>query len=83
MTDDVRSWLRSSFSTRAAMSLLAAISSRIRTKARMIAMLIWIARSLRRTAESMATPCSVNTEGGFLLPPQLEITVRDFKWITS
>ena len=30
-----------------------------RTKARMISILTWTARLLRRTLESMATPCSV------------------------
>ncbi|MDB6041614.1 MAG: hypothetical protein JWM63_165 [Gammaproteobacteria bacterium] len=56
MTEAVRSWPRSSFSTRAAMSLCAAISSRKRTKARMMALFIWIARSLRNTDDSIAIP---------------------------
>ncbi len=39
-------------------------SWRSRTNARMISILTLIARSLRSTLESIATPCSVNTHGG-------------------
>src|SRR6266480_6349810 len=54
---------------------------RSRTKARMISMLTWIARRLLSTDESMAIPCSVNAYGAARLePPQLEITICDFKF---
>lgn len=42
-----------------------------------------IARSLFSTLESMATPCSVKVKGSFLLPPQLDITICDFKFENS
>lgn len=52
---------------------------RIRTKARMISILMAIARGERSTVESIATPCSVNAYGGFRIPPQLEVANCDFK----
>ncbi len=55
---------------------------RISTKASMMRTLTSTAVSLRNTAESIDTPCSVKTRGGFRLPPQLpdlEITDCDFK----
>jgi hypothetical protein len=82
MTDAVRSWARSSFSTRAAISLLDSISSRMRTKVRTMAILICTARSLRKTDESMATPSWVNTNGGRRSPmfaDGLEVTTCDLQ----
>ncbi len=38
-----------------------------------------IAFSLLKTEENMATPCSVNAYGSFLIPPQLDVTICDFK----
>jgi len=49
----------------------------------MIWMLTCTVRSLRRTLDSMATPCSVNTMGELRAPPQLEITFFDFKFCHS
>lgn len=50
----------------------------------MIAMFTSIARRLRSTLESIATPCSVNTRGSFRLPPcELEVTNCDFKFAAS
>jgi hypothetical protein len=70
-------------------SLLAAASCLRRTNARMIAMLTAIARALRSTDESIATPCSEKAYGSLRRPPhcrgsrKLEITVCDFKFATS
>lgn len=55
----------------------------MRTKARMISMFTMIARRLFRTDESIATPCSVNADGGYRRPPQLEVTKGDLKSVTS
>ena len=41
----------------------------IATKASIIAMLTLMAVSFLKTAESIATPCSVNAYGKYLLPP--------------
>ncbi len=50
----------------------------------MIAMLTSIARRLRSTLESIATPCSVKTRGSLRLPPcELEVTNCDFKFLAS
>jgi len=38
------------------------------------------ARPLRSTLESIATPCSVKAKGKARAPPQLEITICDFKF---
>jgi hypothetical protein len=46
---------------RSARSLCVARICRSRTKARMMAMFTAIARSLFKTVDSMATPCSVKT----------------------
>jgi hypothetical protein len=51
--------LRLQGSSLRARSAWAASSCRIRTNARMISTLTRTARSLRRTLDSMATPCSV------------------------
>jgi hypothetical protein len=50
-------------------------------KARMIAMFTWMAFSLLRTLESIATPCSVKARGAYRLPPHpnLEVTICDLK----
>ena len=48
-----------------------------------ICMLTFIAVSLFRTLESIATPCSVNANGNFLRPPYLDVTDCDFKILTS
>jgi hypothetical protein len=74
----------SNSSIRRAKPALAAASSRTSTNARMIATLTSTARRLCRTLESIATPCSVNTRGGFRLPPcKLEVTICDFKSAAS
>src|SRR6266404_4376267 len=49
----------------------------------MMAMLAFTARSLRRTLDNIATPCSVKANGAALRPPQLEITNCDFKFRIS
>jgi c-di-GMP-related signal transduction protein len=77
MTDSTMSWMAASWeSTRFERSSINAVSCelmraarRMRTKARMISMFALIAVLLRRTLESMATPCSVNTPGRYRLPP--------------
>ena len=51
--------------------------------ARMIWMLTWTARSLFKSLDNMATPCSVNAIGLYLMPPQLEITICDLKLSNS
>lgn len=53
--------------------------SRIRVNTRMIWMLTAMAEWLFSALESMATPCSVNTSGSFLRPPQLDVAFYDFK----
>jgi hypothetical protein len=55
-------WASYFFSRAVSLRASTALATNIRlkrTKARMIAMFTWIARSLRSTLESMATPCSV------------------------
>src|SRR5688572_1142696 len=42
-----------------------------------------IAISLFKTEESMAIPCSVKAKGIFRTPPQLEVTICDFKFSIS
>ena len=49
------------------------------TKARTMNKLISIALSDRSTFAAMRAPCSVNTVGGYRLPPQLEVTDCDLK----
>ena len=56
---------------------------RTRTKARMIATFTFTARGDRSTLESTATPCSVKPYGRLREPPQLEITICDFKFAIS
>lgn len=57
---------------------------RSRTNARMISMLTSIARRLRRTIESIATPCSVKARGGYRRPPhELEVANCDLKLSNS
>jgi hypothetical protein len=51
--------LRSSSRSLRAMGLFEAIIERSRTKARMISMFTAMARGLRSTEDSIATPCSV------------------------
>jgi len=41
-------------------------------------MLTAIALSLFKTPESIATPCSVKTNGNFLVPPQLDVANWEF-----
>jgi hypothetical protein len=69
----------SSFSILAAKSRLAATISRNFTNARTTRMLISTARWLRRTAESIATPCSVKAYGNFRRPPQLDLANCNIK----
>ena len=57
--------------------------SLIWTNARIIAMFARIAISLCKRPDSIATPCSVNARGSFLLPPQLDVTICDFKLLNS
>ena len=62
------------------------ISIRICTNARIMAILTSMAQSLFKTLESMATPCSVKTIGGFLVPPLpigFDITDCDIKRLNS
>jgi len=56
---------------------------RRRTNARMISMFTCAARGLRRTLESIATPCSVNARGGFRVPPQLDVPDWNIKLLRS
>ena len=49
------------------------------TKARIARMLISTARSLLRTEDNMATPCSVKANGNLRRPPHLDVTDCDFK----
>lgn len=54
------------------------------TKARMIPILILMATSLFNTEESIATPCSVNANGIYRVPPRLfEVTNCDLKCSNS
>ena len=39
----------------------------------------WMARLLRSTLESIATPCSVKAIGAYRTPPQLEVSIGDLK----
>jgi hypothetical protein len=60
------------------------VSVRIIRSERMISTLTRTARSLRRTLDNMATPCSVNAYGRRLRPPRLfEVTICDLKRVTS
>ncbi len=52
-------------------------------KARMMAILTRMARSLCSTLESIDTPCYVNTSGSFRRPPQLDVAICDFKFENS
>ena len=72
---------RSSSSTSLkASSLCVAIISRSRTNTRMMAMLTSMARSLLRTLDSIATPCSVNAKGKYLeYRPGSKITFCDLR----
>ena len=67
------------------LSQLAGVASSRRrlTNARMMATLTIAAFSDFKTLLSMAMPCSVNTQGGDRRPPQLEITICDFKLAAS
>jgi hypothetical protein len=58
---------------------------RSRTKARMISIFTWIARSLLRTVDNMATRCSVKAYGVYRLPPRplFEVAICDLKRATS
>jgi hypothetical protein len=54
--------------------------------ARMMAMLTWMARLLRRTLESMATPCSVKANGRYFRccpRPSFKVTICDLKTSAS
>lgn len=57
----------------------------MRTKARIMATFTSIALSLLRTVDSIATPCSVNANGGIRVPPHVELEVAfcDLKFINS
>ena len=41
--------------------------------------LIWIAVELRKMAETINVPCSVNAKGGFRVPPQLDVPNWNFQ----
>ena len=73
------SYFFSSSSSRRARFLFVAISSRRRTRARMISMFTWTTRSLFRTLDSIAMPCSVNAIGAWRGPMRsaLEVTNCD------
>lgn len=68
-------------------SLLTSAARRSLTNARMIEMFTLIAVGLRKTLESIATPCSVKTCGRNRRPPwlarKLEVTNCDLKTVTS
>ena len=49
------------------------------TNAFIISILIFTAILLFKTVATIATPCSENTNGEVLLPPQLEVAFCDFK----
>jgi len=53
------------------------------TNVRIISIFTFTARLLRSTLESMATPCSVNTRGAFLVPPQLDVPNWNIKLSNS
>jgi len=57
--------------------------ARIETNARMTLMFMSMAVSLFSTPESMASPCSVNAFGNLRVPPQLDVTICDFKLSNS
>jgi hypothetical protein len=77
------SYLRSSdASLRASSSWVARMRLSL-TNIRMISMFTNVARLLLRTLESMATPCSVNAYGRVLRPPQIDVTICDFKLANS
>ena len=73
----------SSSSSRRARSRFVAIISRRRTKARMISMLTRTARGLRKTLESIATPCSVKALGSVRVPPHLDLPNWNLKSLNS
>ena len=73
----------SSWSSRIESSLSRSSTSRSFTNALIIAIFIWMAHSLLRTLDNIATPCSVKTYGKCLLPPQLEVTNCDLKLVNS
>src|SRR6202011_2741709 len=78
------SYLFSSAASLRASSVFERSISRKRTNVRMMAMLTWTARELRRTLESIATPCSVKAIG--VAPPnfpRVGITVRDTRFLIS
>jgi hypothetical protein len=64
-------------------STLASYIGRSIVCARMIWIPTGVARSLFKTAGQNATPCSVNAIGLYLMPPQLEVTNCDFKFLNS
>ena len=53
------------------------------TKALIIAIFAWTATLLCNRPDNIATPCSVKARGIFLRPPQLDITICDFKFLKS
>jgi len=60
--------------------------SRSRTNVRIMAIFTVTARSLFKTDDSIAMPCSVKTYGFFLRPiliPELEVTICDFQFSVS
>ena len=74
------SYLDSRSSRRRASSTCDASNARSLTNARMISMLTCMARLLRRTLESMATPCSVKAYGRYLMFwPRFKITDCDLE----
>ena len=63
---------------------LLAVTSRSFTNTRMISMFAAIARGLRSTLDSMATPCSVKAYGRYRRPPRdFEVTDCDLKRVAS
>ena len=81
-----RSYFISRSSSRLAKSLFEVSHCRNRTKVRMISMLTAIARSLFKTLESIAMPCSVNANGSLrkdILALELEVTNCDFQFSSS
>jgi len=81
-TRNCTSYFFSSSASFRASSTWVARSRRSFTNVRMISILTSTARLLRRTLESMATPCSVKTYGRLLAPllsPELDITLCDFQ----
>ena len=63
---------------------LLAVTSRSFTNTRMISMFAAIARGLRSTLDSIATPCSVKAYGRYRRPPRdFEVTDCDLKRVAS